>query len=811
MSMTDAQSDALSRAFRPLHQEAVGLGQVMLTDLVPAFAEWSHNLQVALALAAPLAAVMGGALANSGRILTASFFGPGVQLLMASLTKTLPTIVTQLSSAFGSFINGLAGMFAALMPFVVQFSVYLNEVATRFAYWATSAQGQNAIVEFVHRALTSLASLWNFLRSVGSLIAAVFFDKGVQQTGDNIFDRMARAVRKFTDYLMEDDRLNRWMAEGLTFAIALGEAIHTVGELLEDLNSSGVIAGLSNLVQAGALAYKYFGGLASVLPKIINMIGTVEAIQTNSANDLEDLATLMNPGNTLQLDEPSFDFEMPDLQAIMDSLQLAGLEALNQTSVDSGGYLKDPKKKKFKNPFIDLAESLIEDAPSAKALMRKAMKVLNKALRESVMDAAAAQSADLVKSSFGAQIDSLRAQGNSLVESAQSALSSAAERLLNAGSMKEARKALKEVKAMQKALAAAQAQQERLNKAAAILANQKTVNNANVEALLAGQKVNATLAEYAAAREEVTKRLEAANQALADAVSLRDNYTTQVADAARSFASIISAQAKTINGVQQALTAGDITENLKARLEKIKEFHRGLRVLLSRGLSDAAYKQLLDAGVEQGGAYVQALLEGGQGAVQQTNSLVAQIDDVAQQLGEQASNRLYQAGVDAAQGLVDGLTSLSAELDAAAAALGKAIADAVKRELGILDDPKAGHGGGSASDYDGSNLGMHEFVNDGKGRCKKCGKVRNTSKHTNRGEGHHSQRATPQTPVGSRSYAPSVGSGSGSGSSADMAGDEVVSGNSWFDRRFRDLIIHTPTKDPKAVGLEVLNEVVGRL
>jgi hypothetical protein len=44
-----------------------------------------------------------------------------------------------------------------------------------------------------------------------------------------------------------------------------------------------------------------------------------------------------------------------------------------------------------------------------------------------------------------------------------------------------------------------------------------------------------------------------------------------------------------------------------------------------------------------------------------------------------------------------------------------------------------------------------------------------------------------------------------------MAGDEVVSGNSWFDRRFRDLIIQTPTKDPKAVGLEVLNEVVGRL
>jgi uncharacterized membrane-anchored protein len=179
--------------------------------------------------------------------------------------------------------------------------------------------------------------------------------------------------------------------------------------------------------------------------------------------------------------------------------------------------------------------------------------------------------------------------------------------------------------------------------------------------------------------------------------------------------------------------------------------------------------------VEQGSTFADALLAGGNGAIQQTNSLVSQINGIADSLGSETSSRLYQAGVDAAQGLVDGLTSLSAQLDSAAYKLGTSIALAVKRALGIASPSRVlrdmmGDVG------DGAVLGLQD------------------------------QQVKVGTAASALASQIAVNP-SGTYSSTQGAG---VSGNDRPGFVWSGDIV-TPTDDPHAVANEVLNELVGRL
>jgi hypothetical protein len=546
-------------------------------------------------------------------------------------------------------------------------------------------------------------------------------------------------------------------------------------------------------------------------------------------------------------------FNLPDLIN-------SGNAALNDTFVSSGGYMPDPttaagvekKKKQWKNPYIEYAESILRDAPTLadeiraaakegrqalKAAMDEATEALNslftdvnvsvgagvreaaqstdyKAVIDSFSDmiASASESATAATAAAGeasaSMVSSAVASRDAMVASADAAVQAAAQRLAGATTKKEAKAALAALQEAQRNYLMAQRKgqelieqaeagarqmgdsaamaQARIDWANRIMTQQTVYTYENAVGLYRGMAVeNATLADYAQARLWVAERLERANQQLADAIAMRDNYALAVADSARAFASILTAQAKTIDGVQQSLTAGDITDNLRERLEKVKKFHSQLRLLLAQGLSQDAYKQLVDAGVEQGSAYVDALVEGGQGSISEVNNLTGQISAAAGGLGTEAGSFLYQAGVDAAQGLVDGLMSLSSQLDAAALALGESIAAQIAHALGIASPSRVlrammGDVG------DGAVLGLDD---------------------------QHAKVAAASAALASRiAVSPEVAAyAAQQGDSPTIAGG--VSGNDENDngRRFRDLVIQTPTQDPHGVAMEVLNEVTGRL
>lgn len=809
MSMTDAQQNLLKKAFLPLKAEMVGIGQIMLHDMVPAFSTWSANLQRALLQAVPVAQVMGKAFAEAGDTLTRSFSGPGFQMFAQSLATYLPSIVNRLASALGGFLNGLLGIFAALMPYVNQFAGYLAQVADRFSRWATSTQGQNAIVDFVGRAVTSLKSLWDFVTEFTGFLAKVLFSPEAQKAGNTIFDSLARTFENFTNKIAQaqaDGSLQRWFDDAIKFGSQLWGVIESLGATFITLYNSGVLEAvgrnfetLSNFINAAnvvigpmislfgsSLPYAMMAVLAPLNAVAAAVIAIGEAVEwalglIGQGNGAE-WSSIPNPlgssgsgGTAPQTVIPGTVLSPKSPTISLPSLIGSGTLALNATSLSGGGF-KPPKK--WKNPWKKWAESLIKEGPSIAAQIRNAILSVNRQAAAGILAASRSSDSGDVQASLQNLASSIQTSATQTVNTAQSALNNAAMSLANATSKGAAKKALAQVKKAQKDLAAALKNQKKINAAAKILNAQRVVSGNRVTALLQGLTVqNATLADYAAARARVAERLEAANKQLTEAITLRDDYRTQVADSIKSFGSLLTAQASVIDGVEQSLTATDITSNLQDRLDKIKKFQNDLKLLLAQGLSNDAYKQIVDAGVEQGTTIADALLAGGNAAIQSTNSLVGQINSIADTLGSETSSRLYQAGVDAAQGLVDGLTSLSAQLDAAALRLGTSIALAVKKALGISSPSRVlralmGDVG------DGMVLGLGD-------QTVKVGTAAST-------------------------LARQVGISPASTYSSSKSTDAEVSGNG-KDPRFRDLIVQTPTENPKAVALEVLNEVTGRL
>lgn len=848
MSMTDAQSKLLKNAFQPLRAEMVGIGQLMIKEMVPAFAVWSKNLQEALLLLAPVAQVMGKAFAESGKILTESLSGPGFQKLSVALGQELPAIVQNLSRAFGGFLNGTMGLFAAIMPLVTRFSAYLSALAARFSAWANSTTGQNTIVSFVDRAVGSLMSLWNFVREFIGFISDVLFSPSAMNAGNGFFDSLARSFARFRANITQA-KLEKWFADARMFAGALKEGIKALAAMFVAFYNSGVLKAMSTnikdfsrFVRAAApvvaLLVDALGFLAPAFRLLLIPINLVSlaletvgnwvtwalerlrALGSYDANipfvdSLNALIRVLNAVRDAAMDAfnrvkdtlglgggkfagtirgngsggktvgptPIITAADPPLPSLSDLIG-SGNSSIAGTSSGGGGGGGGAGGGQFKNPYKAWAESLIKQGPSISKQIQDAIKKVNADIRKGITAATKAESALSAQQGLNSLMVSVRDIGKSTVDAARQALNSAAQDLAGASSMKDAKAALRRVRAAQADMRKALNAQKKINAAAAILGKQKIVRDNVVDRLVRGGSTqNATLAEFAAARQQVAAKLEAANQKLADAIALRRDYRKSVMDAVSSFGSLLTAQARTVDGVEQALTAGDITSNLQARLDKIKKFQEDLRQLIALGLSNDAYKQLVDAGVEQGGQFASALLGGGLSAIAETNSLVSQINATADGLGTEAASRMYQAGVDAAQGLVDGLESLSAQLDSAATRLGNAIANAVKRALGI-SSPSRVLRGLMGDVGDGMVLGLND----------QTVKVGSAASHL----------------AGQIAVSPEVAAYAARQGTSATTEEAGVSGNH-PDPRFRDLIVNTPTENPEAVAMEVLNEITGRL
>lgn len=804
MSMTDAQKKSLKEAFQPLRAEMVGIGQVMITQMVPAFKTWSTNLQEATALLAPVASVMGKTFADAGSIITKALSGPGFQNLSRALAVNLPGIISKMAAALGNFLDGAATRFALLLPLVNQFAGWLLKISTNFSAISTDAKKQNAFTDFVNRAVASLKSMWGVIRQTGGLIADILFNPQVQRAGIKMFNGIANAISSMRAGIArasKDGSLKKWLDDGIRFGSTLWSVIKSLFSVFASLYNSGVLTSITLSLRGFA---EVMGWLADLINTTTSVVGPFLSAIGDAASAIQNMGRVaeiaLGPvGNLIAsmnnikhgqmvrnrlpqiaptpfiepADSPTF--SVPQLTSI-------GNTALAGTTSGGGRGGRGGRGGGWKNPYKAWAESLINDGPTISQQINKMIRQIASSSAKAARDAAKLISGADAKSALLGLGKDLRDAGNQMVEMAQQGVNDAARALADASSPRQAQAALKRLQQTRANLRQTKENLADYKRVAKMVERQAEVTIKNALDLANGLSVqNATLADYARAREMVAAKLEKAKQKLVDAIALRNDYNKAVSDAAKTFGALTTAQAQVVNGITQALTAGDITANLQDRLAKIQHFQQTLQLLLASGLSNDAYKQIVDAGVEQGTAYADALLAGGVGSIQQTNDLISQITGISDQLGSETANRLYQAGVDAAQGLVDGLNALDDELEAAAAKLGDLIAKTIKKELGIQSPSRV-------------LRDMMSFVGDGAsvGLDDQHGKVSAAGKRFS------------SAITGAIAVSPEVAAYQAAQTTAP-----AVSEND--GRKFRDLVVQTPTEDPHAVAMEVLNEVTGRL
>ena len=147
---------------------------------------------------------------------------------------------------------------------------------------------------------------------------------------------------------------------------------------------------------------------------------------------------------------------------------------------------------------------------------------------------------------------------------------------------------------------------------------------------------------------------------------------------------ISSSYEETIGGIQNR-TQGILT-GFREMAEKARAFGENLRKLRALGLHGELFQQLIDAGIDAGGATAQALVEGGSDTINELNNLYKEIEAVGADLGEDVASELYGTGIDMANGLLEGIRSKQAELENQARTMAQAFNAAFQAALNIQVD-----------------------------------------------------------------------------------------------------------------------------
>lgn len=208
------------------------------------------------------------------------------------------------------------------------------------------------------------------------------------------------------------------------------------------------------------------------------------------------------------------------------------------------------------------------------------------------------------------------------------------------------------------------------NKSAGQLKQAKALNS--IEGYI-GQQTN-KLAATAKKRDKVVAQLKAANTKMADLTKQSKEYAASITEKMQSYGSISNVDPENPQSIQQ---------EMQKRLKEIKAFQANVEKLRKKGVSKDIVSDILDAGVENGSSYAQALAKSDAKTIKAINSTQNQINSASKSMGNTAANAMYSAGINAAKGLINGLNSQKKQLENTAKSIANTITNSVKKALRI--------------------------------------------------------------------------------------------------------------------------------
>ncbi|EAF3129511.1 tail tape measure protein [Listeria monocytogenes] len=182
------------------------------------------------------------------------------------------------------------------------------------------------------------------------------------------------------------------------------------------------------------------------------------------------------------------------------------------------------------------------------------------------------------------------------------------------------------------------------------------------------------LAATAKKRDKVVAQLKAANTKMADLTKQSKEYAASITEKMQSYGSISNVDPENPQSIQA---------EMQKRLKEIKAFQANVEKLRKKGVSKDIINDILEAGVENGSSYAQALAKSDAKTIKAINSTQNQINSASKSMGNTAANAMYSAGINAAKGLINGLNSQKKQLEKTAKSIANTITNSVKKALRI--------------------------------------------------------------------------------------------------------------------------------
>jgi hypothetical protein len=168
----------------------------------------------------------------------------------------------------------------------------------------------------------------------------------------------------------------------------------------------------------------------------------------------------------------------------------------------------------------------------------------------------------------------------------------------------------------------------------------------------------------------------------------RDQIADKIEKSKSFMASVVESIISPTDITKLGKSARAIVGNLKKTISQTLNFREQISQLSGLGLGENAIQQIVQAGALEGGQTAAALIAGGPEAINEINSLYAQLGTTANQFAETAGQAVYGAGVDISNGLINGLLAQDAKLREAATVLGNTFAKFFGKALGFSIRPE---------------------------------------------------------------------------------------------------------------------------
>lgn len=126
-----------------------------------------------------------------------------------------------------------------------------------------------------------------------------------------------------------------------------------------------------------------------------------------------------------------------------------------------------------------------------------------------------------------------------------------------------------------------------------------------------------------------------------------------------------------------------LLEGFRTMAEKARGFGQQLRQLRALGLDSRLFNEIVQSGVEAGGATAQALIDGGADSIQEINSLYSEIDTIGGELGFDVSKTYFDAGKELIDSLLAGMRAEQTALETQATTMAEAFAKAFQSRLNV--------------------------------------------------------------------------------------------------------------------------------